>query len=74
MVAWAAATRECTRASSLLLAALLVEAGAAGMSEMSRGAELPMLWMTASSGTNPAGDGDGCCAVIDADDRDGAVG
>lgn len=72
MVAWAAATRECTIASSLLAA--LVVPGAAGMSDMSSGTELPMFWMTSSSGTNPAGDGDGCCADIGADDWDGAVG
>lgn len=69
MVAWAAATRECTRASSL--SAPLLVAAAAGMSEISRGCELPMLLMTSSSGIIPSCAWDGCCADIDADDRDG---
>lgn len=71
MVAWAAATRECTRASSLSVALLLP--GAGGMSDMSRGWELPMLLITCSSGIVPSGVWDGCCAVIDADDRDRVV-
>lgn len=70
MVAWAAATRECTMASSLLVALVV----AAVMSDMSSGTELPMLWITSSSGTILAGDGDGCRADIDADARDGAGG
>lgn len=51
-----------------------VVAGTAGMSDMSSGAELLMLWMTSSSGTIPAGDGDCCCADIDADGRTGGCG
>lgn len=69
MVAWAAATSDCTIASSVFVP-FTVAAGAAGMSEMSSGWELPMLLMTSSSGM--AGPGDGCCDDIDADDR-GAV-
>lgn len=71
MVAWAAATSDCTMASSVFLP-FAVAAGAAGMSEMSSGCELPMPLMTSSSGFAPAGPGDGCCDDIGADDR-GAV-
>lgn len=67
MVAWAAATSDCTMASSVFVP-FAVAAGAAGMSEMSSGWELPMLLMTCSSGIPPAGAGDGCCDDIDADD------
>lgn len=35
MVAWAAATRECTMASSVVVPLVVAVAGAAGMSEMS---------------------------------------
>lgn len=69
MVAWAAATRECTSASSLSAALFLP--GAGGMSDMSSCWELPMLLMTPSSGIVPPGGWDGCCGDIDADERDG---
>lgn len=71
MVAWAAATRERTRASSLLVP---FADDAEGMSDMSSGWDGSMLWMTSSSGTAPSG---GCCggscAVIDTDGRSGDV-
>lgn len=71
MVAWAAATRECTRDFSLSVALLFP--GAGGMSEMSSCWELPMLLMTPSSGIVPPGGWDGCCGDMVADDQDGVV-
>lgn len=71
MVAWAAATSDCTMAFSVF-APFAVAAGAAGMSEMSSGWELPMPLMTSSSGIAPASDGDGVCDDIDADNRGAA--